>query len=117
MIFTREESALLDAIAIEDALAGLDPVDRTLVELRYGYVVPEWSAGPELAKIGRYLPRLHPRAALSAQRVQQRIARVLRRWRERYHDAPQVECEARSQDPGAKIVSLRRESHPLRRAA
>lgn len=80
MIFSDEETNALDRIAIEEALADLPPVERTMIELHYGYAVPELNAGPGLVKVGRYLPRLHRHHALSATRVYFRIQRVLARW-------------------------------------
>ncbi|HXC25338.1 MAG TPA: hypothetical protein VNU46_05430 [Gemmatimonadaceae bacterium] len=85
MIFSDEESRLLDQIAIQDVLATLDPVDRSMIELRYGYAVPDGDAGPGLVKIGQYLPRLHQRPPLCASRVHQRITRVLSLWHNHFH--------------------------------
>jgi hypothetical protein len=89
IVFSDEESALLDRIAIEVELARLSPLDRTLIELRFGTAHPDDFTGRLPAGKGRagaYAGRKYLGQPLAPTQAWERTTRILDQWKRRYHD-------------------------------
>ncbi|HXC25046.1 MAG TPA: hypothetical protein VNU46_03960 [Gemmatimonadaceae bacterium] len=91
VVFSPEESELLDRIAIRMELERLSPLDRALMTLRVAYRVPKGYAGPwppTSASVGAYAGPRYLGRPLSATSVKERVQHLLEYWRERYHEHP-----------------------------
>jgi hypothetical protein len=88
IVFTTEETDLLDRIAIDMELDRLSPVNRALITLRVVYDLPDDYTGPwppKYADTGRYVGHRYTGKPLSATRTQNRITQILTSWRRKYH--------------------------------
>jgi hypothetical protein len=99
IVFSPEESAIIDKIAIDIELERLTPINRTLIELRVAYRIPTGYAGPwppDKTAIGAYVGPTYLGRPLSATRTQVRTARILDYWRRRYHPSHTHQSSHRS---------------------
>lgn len=88
IVFSAEESALLDRIAIDMELDRLTPFDRALVEFRFASHLPDDYVGPWPAgkyATGDYVGRRYLGRPMSGTTTHERTTRILARWRRRYH--------------------------------
>ena len=117
-VFSDEESDLLDRIAIDIELERLSPINEALIQLRTPYRPPADYAGPWPPRkdaIGEYVGLKYLGRPISATRVQERIRRILDRWR-RLHQltGPQPVL---SLTPTAPHVTIHRPAQPSHRRA
>ena len=109
-VFSDEESALIDTIAIRMALDRLSPLHRTLLICYTGYEIPDGYAGrwpPRYVDTGRYLRRYLGKS-LGDTRTRVRTARLLCRLATRHYI---------HRRPVTLSLQSYRTSHPLSRAA
>jgi len=88
IVFSPEEAALIDHIAVKIELERLSPLERTLIEFRFAAAIPDDYAGPWPAgkgATGIYTGRKYLDRPLGATMTQERTSRILARWRRLYH--------------------------------
>lgn len=86
IVFSDEESALLDRIAIDMALDHLSKLDRTLIVFYVAYELPDDYAGPwppRYADTGQYVSRYLGKPLRSTS-TRVRTERILAMWRRAY---------------------------------
>jgi hypothetical protein len=86
-VFSDEEHALLDKIAIDMELDKLSPANRALMKLRFAYQIPDDYAGPwppDYRLTGAYVGRRYFGKPISATRIQHQTARLLAQWKRRH---------------------------------
>ena len=125
-VFSREESDLLDRIAIDTELNRLAPPDRAAIVLRVAYAIPDDYAGLWPAyhpEIGHYVGSKYYGKPISETRIQHRITAILAKWKRRHHTlphapptpvlhvtppVPRAPSEAPHQSPASPFPPLRR---------